>query len=337
MRNMKKIFVILVVLFIFCSCNDEQNLLSNSNDYSLGTFPEKNEPSMETIKQNDYSMHTMDAPMIIGHTSDSHFTNGLLFFSAQAFSKNSDDTMFDGSRYIYKIDLEQETMDIIPNVETSINTFVDDSNGNIYYVIQQFIEAEEKYLCKICGIDQFGNTVSSFDLYNDSVPINGITNDSRNNWYISTFEAIYNFDSDFSFLKKLELPNEDRIYDLICLQGGLGVVFLENNIFKIYKFNQEKEDFFLYATLPRETSQVFKGSAQYDFFYLVTDETYSQSLYGWNAYEEPELLLNYKDYFNEDIGTLNIYVDDKHNIFLLANGDFYSKSPTSKIIVFLKN
>lgn len=322
--------------------SDETVQTEISSDYAS----ENNESAMEEHVQKKYAMHIMETPIIIGHTGNSCFVEDFLYFSAQVFSKEADNFTYDGESCIYKVDLSNESIEIIrktestPDSETSIRFFVGDKDGNFYYVTSECIEPEEKYSYTINQINESGNTVWTKDIFEntENAPpmINSIISDNSGNWYVSAVESIFVFDSDFSCIREVKVPNGERVIDLIRLDDNVAVV-LSNDIYEIYVFNSEKTEITFSTALPENTSQVFKGSAGYDFFYLTYDENYSGTLYGGNISGDSKPLFDYNDYFSEDIGTLNIYVDDKDNIFLLVNGDFYLKSPISKIIVFSRN
>lgn len=366
---MKKFFVIIMIIAFLCSCNSDPDFSSskteNSSDIvweipsnvsesassisestsstSENTNPvsEDNKSENEPIIKKSYSLHTIESPVLIGHTGNSYFTDDYLFFTAQSFSPNLEDDTFDENTCcFFKVNLSEKKIELIQNWKDNINqdifvkTFIDDLNNNLYYITQENVELEETYSYQICHIDQFGYALSSVNLCNTFSPITGISNDGSNYWYISTVDTVYIFDKNFSLLKELPTSSTGRISSLIRIQNDVAIVVLEDGLYKIYVLNSEKTEFLNYATLPRGTSQIFNGNSQYDFIFLLTDETYCQTLYGWKNSRNAEPLINYNDYFVDSIATINAYVDDENNIFLLTNGDFHSKSPTSNIIVF---
>ncbi|MGN0627375.1 MAG: hypothetical protein ACI4IT_05375 [Oscillospiraceae bacterium] len=288
-------------------------------------------------------------PVITGHTNDSYFTNDFLFFSTAAFARNTNDSNFDGNnRYLYKIDLSNETMEIIKDFGYTGSlpfflTFIDDYDGNLYYITMETENTNTKYTYEIHAIDQSGNLLSSdtfFTIENsDSNLINRVANDSSGNWYVSTYDKILMLDSNYNFIKVMDLPCSGNITNIFRSQNGALAIVLKSDICKLYTFDSKASKFCEYAVLPNDVNDVFRGNSNYNFVYSVYDATYSMYLYGLKSSSSPELLISGNDYGLYDIGILNLHIDQNDNIFILKNGNYYSKSPTSEIIVFknLKN
>ncbi len=294
------------------------------------------------VDPKSYSMRKIDFPVMIGHTSNSYFTDSYLLFSAQAFNKNSGDSLFDGNSCFFRTDLPEGKTEITEDFENDVysesyvRTFADDRDGNLYYVAQG-TEPGEKYSCKICLIDQFGKILSSVDLNRTFDSITGIINDGENNWYVSSSDTVYMFDDTGSLRNEFLCPCSGKINSLIRILDDPAIVVSEKDLYNIYVLNQDRTNFSYYATLPYGTSQVFNGNSQYNFFYLVTDGTYSQILYGWNSSGYAEILLDYKDYFSKSVGTINVRADEENRIFLLTEGYFDGRTATSELVIFEPN
>ncbi len=287
--------------------------------------------------EKEYFKSFLPSDIIAGHTSNSYFTDNCLYFSAPTFSKDSEDSFYNGEICIYKIDLSNETTEIIKNFgydEVSILTFAEDSKGNIYYVSRECIEPEEKYIYYLYSVETNDDRVI-IDVGNGFPVLNSFINDGRGNWCTSSFDSVYFLDSSCSLLQKMEFPYGGWIKRLIHIGNDLAVIASVNDDYKIYVFNQERTELSEYASIPENVSMVFEGNEKYDFIYIAYDESFATSLYGWKN-GESECLINYAEYGIEDIGILNICVDSKGNIFIVKDGDFYGKTPVSDVLVFKK-
>jgi len=302
--------------------------------------PEEEKPEEDVTDKVDTEKERfksiLPSDIIAGHTSDSYFADNYLYFSAQAFSKDSEDSIYNGEICIYKTDLSNETTEIIRyfgNDSPSILTFAEDSEGGVCYVLRECIEPEEKYKYALCSIYNPDSNLL-IDTGNDFPVLNGFVNDAEN-WCASSFECIYFLDGGCSLLRKMEFPYEGWISGLIHIGNNPAVVATVDDNYKIYLFDSERTELMEYASLPENVSMVFDGSSGYEFLYLAYDESFATSLYGWKN-GESECLINYADYGIKDIGILNVYVDSDGSVFIVKNGDFYGKTPVSDVLVFKK-